>query len=740
MADSPGGQEVGRVAIRVMPDTSRFSKELRAKLESIERKEEVHIRAKLDTTRLESQLKALTSKIATSVGNIKLTKPVTEVVKQTRAASIEAASVRSHWRVTREHLLVVARSLRDITVSAKAFGTEVRRIGRDSAGIGRTFRRLRQSFARFISNAGDSLGDGLSSAFSALAAGAKGAATAMAASASSGVGLAAVAALVVVAVETLAGTLLATAGAMGAAFAGLPVVVAGLLGPVAAVAVGFDGIKKAASALSGQLDHLKATVSATFERSLAPAVSKVGKTFPILERGLSKVALAMSAVADQFATVLSSERGMVNLGNAFSGIATLVKRASIGLRNFFETMLEIAGNTGLYKILGETISGVFIRISSWMRRIESDGRLTTALTKVRDLLFAITDAIIGFVDNGLTFFNASAGGFTSFLNSLTKFFGRFDWETLGAAFGRVFQALGDWLKNTNQGLIDTLTDSIVAVADAFTALAKSGALDLLTGMFMAFNYAIAGVVYAFAGLIHGIKQVGEFLYDFGASAANAIGRLRDNVRTGIIQVAAWFGRLGQLPGKVAAWFGRAKDAGIAKLSQFVSWVRRFPDAIRGALGDFGSLLWSAGGDLVSGLWQGIKSATGWLWSQLRGWAQGIVDSVLSSFGINSPSKVFKEQVGKWLPLGLAEGIEDATPEAVKAAQKMANKVSEIDVGQFTHGVEFSPIESRLELAMSGIEDRIVNGLSHLLEAWTVEIDGNGMAKMVNKANLRKSRR
>src|SRR5690606_41340712 len=48
MAGGPGGKEVGRVSVRITPDTSRFDEELKAKLGALERKLKGHIPAEAD--------------------------------------------------------------------------------------------------------------------------------------------------------------------------------------------------------------------------------------------------------------------------------------------------------------------------------------------------------------------------------------------------------------------------------------------------------------------------------------------------------------------------------------------------------------------------------------------------------------------------------------------------------------------------------------------------------------------
>ena len=60
--------------------------------------------------------------------------------------------------------------------------------------------------------------------------------------------------------------------------------------------------------------------------------------------------------------------------------------------------------------------------------------------------------------------------------------------------------------------------------------------------------------------------------------------------------------------------------------------------------------------IVQGLWEGIKSMISWLWDQVSGWIQGLWDGIKSFFGIASPSKLMRDEIGKNLALGMAEGI------------------------------------------------------------------------------------
>ena len=66
---------------------------------------------------------------------------------------------------------------------------------------------------------------------------------------------------------------------------------------------------------------------------------------------------------------------------------------------------------------------------------------------------------------------------------------------------------------------------------------------------------------------------------------------------------------------------------------------------------------SAGLSLLEGLFEGLLDPST-IWNAVKGLYNGIVGGIKSIFGIHSPSRVFKEEVGKNLALGLGEGFTD----------------------------------------------------------------------------------
>lgn len=63
-----------------------------------------------------------------------------------------------------------------------------------------------------------------------------------------------------------------------------------------------------------------------------------------------------------------------------------------------------------------------------------------------------------------------------------------------------------------------------------------------------------------------------------------------------------------------------------------------------------------GKNIVQGIWDGITGMVSWLKDKISGFLGGIVDGVKGVLGIHSPSKVFNKEVGRFMAMGIGEGI------------------------------------------------------------------------------------
>lgn len=115
------------------------------------------------------------------------------------------------------------------------------------------------------------------------------------------------------------------------------------------------------------------------------------------------------------------------------------------------------------------------------------------------------------------------------------------------------------------------------------------------------------------------------------------------------------------------------------------------------------IMGQVGKGIVTGIWNGISNATSWIWSKISGWCDTIVRNIKNFFGIHSPSTLFRDEVGKMLPQGLAIGIEADTDKALKAIDKMDNSI----IDKMSKSRDFS----RSGIATSGVNGTVNQILS-----------------------------
>lgn len=125
----------------------------------------------------------------------------------------------------------------------------------------------------------------------------------------------------------------------------------------------------------------------------------------------------------------------------------------------------------------------------------------------------------------------------------------------------------------------------------------------------------------------------------------------------------------QLPGKIWTWLSNSIQKVIQWGSDMVAKGRQAAsdlcNAVINGVANLPSQMASVGYNIVMGVWNGICNAAGWFRRQVSSFFSGIVDGVKSALGIHSPSKVFADEIGKWIPPGIGVGIEAEMPDLYK---------------------------------------------------------------------------
>ena len=164
-----------------------------------------------------------------------------------------------------------------------------------------------------------------------------------------------------------------------------------------------------------------------------------------------------------------------------------------------------------------------------------------------------------------------------------------------------------------------------------------------------------------------IKFLGNGISSMIGFAKNAI----NNIKNGITSI------ISNLPSNLME-IGKNGVTGLANAivglaSRVASAGRTIFNAIVSAIKNLPSQMLSIGSDIVKGIWSGISGATGWLMNQIKGFASGVVNKVKGFFGIKSPSRVMRDEIGVFLSQGIGVGIE----EDDSAEKSIKNKVDNI---------------------------------------------------------------
>lgn len=136
---------------------------------------------------------------------------------------------------------------------------------------------------------------------------------------------------------------------------------------------------------------------------------------------------------------------------------------------------------------------------------------------------------------------------------------------------------------------------------------------------------------------------------------------------------------------VKALPGRIWNAIVGAINKVIQWgsdlaakgAQAASDLVRVVVDGVKSLpekMLEVGTNLVQGLWNGISNMTDWVIGKIQGFGDTVLQGIKNFFGIKSPSRVFRDQVGKMLVEGLAVGIARNASSAINTLNNLCKKM------------------------------------------------------------------
>ena len=185
------------------------------------------------------------------------------------------------------------------------------------------------------------------------------------------------------------------------------------------------------------------------------------------------------------------------------------------------------------------------------------------------------------------------------------------------------------------GLADALPILIPAIINICGQLVDSLTDPKNIKTFVTAALTIVGAVVV--ALVKALPEIGGVIVKL---ATNVLGLLKDLGGSIISAIGPWF------------------TSTVSKIGTFIG------DIVR-KIGELPGKAISIGKDLIAGLWKGISDKIGWVKDKIKGMGESITKAIKGVFGIHSPSKLWREQIGQNLGISIGLGFGDVVGDVKK---------------------------------------------------------------------------
>lgn len=532
----------------------------------------------------------------------------------------------------------------------------------------------------------------------------------------------------------------------------------------------WDGIKsKFESFAQGIVDRLNA-LGFDFE-NFGEVVKAIWDGFcsllaPIFEGVFNQVSVILGSVLDALTGIFDVFIGIFtgNWDQAWQGVKEifgavwdLIKGTfeswAMAFKGIADTVLGWFGTTwdetwtNIKQFFVDTWNGITTFFSNVINAIKTavSNFITTIINFFAQLPTNIANFITNAYNSVVTWASnmvAKAGEMgQNFLNAVVSFFTNLPYK-VGYFIGNTLTNIVLWVGNMVAKAREMGTNFINNVVSFFTQL-PGKVLQFITSAFdnvqtwatnmvnkareMGTNF-INNVVSFFTQLPGKVLQfITSALNNVQTWATNMVNKARE-MGTNFINNVVNF--MQQLPGKIKQYL----DSAINNLKTWVTQmgqkgteaVQSLINNVMSAASGIASKVMSIGTDIVTGVWNGIVAAKDTFVNNVKKFFTEIVDSVKDALGIGSPSKVFRDEIGRWLPPGVVQGFEAAMPSAMKAIQKDLNKgIDNIDTDNISVGAgitvsgfadKLKSIYNEVALWFESIESRIGNSVDSMMQS------------------------
>src|SRR5215217_5072599 len=483
------------------------------------------------------------------------------------------------------------------------------------------------------------------------------------------------------AVSGLAGFAVAASGALGLVPGAAAVAGAALV----TMKLGADGVKKAFEKLTPTLDTLKSKVSASLEKSLAPAVQNLKGVIPQLTGGFERIGTAIGGVGTKFTAMLKQKENVNSLNAILSNSARFVTNVGAALAPLGQAFLDVASvSSNMFTNLTAGAGGAAQGFAAWVHEAKESGKIADWIQGGIDAfkqLFAMLGDIVGIVGDVFKGLSAGAEGAISplaqVLDTIHGFTSSKEGQAALQAFGTALQTVGGAVSSVLLAALKAVAPIIPPLATAFADLATTVAsilvpviqflapvlqnianfiqqntswitpLIIAIGVWAAAQWllnaammanpiglviaAVVALIAIVALIITYWEPIKEFFLGIFRAIGDAIGVAVDWIKQGFTEAVDW---VKSVWGTITAWFSYLWNGITGKIGEVVGWIKdKWNQGVQGIKDAFSSV-----GRFIGGIWDGVvggvKSAINAVIRIING-AIGGVNNITGVVGIPS---------------------------------------------------------------------------------------------------------
>ena len=358
-----------------------------------------------------------------------------------------------------------------------------------------------------------------------------------------------------------------------------------------------------------------------------------------------------------------------NVGTVTGVLADALNWVGISEDEFNEKLAQCSTESERNTLIMETLAGQYDDAAAAFERNNATLIEARENQAAMDRTLASLGGTIANIKNQLT--NALGPALRGIVDSFNALLtGEGSGESFGTALQQFIASVGELAPQVIQAGSQILGDIVQGILIALPQLLVTGTqiiLELANGILSAIPQLVAQLPAIITEFINYISSELPNILQQGVEVLN-------NFVDGLIGAIPDF--VAQLPQVITAFVNfvvsnlptilqsgvdiltNLVEGIISAIPQLVAALPQIIEAIVSGIGSLMGNILDVGRSIVEGIWQGITNAGSWLVGKITGWFDGVVGSVKRFLGINSPSRVFADQVGANMALGVGEGFAD----------------------------------------------------------------------------------